>query len=270
VLDDIIELLNDKDIDQNIGDDWKDGLTKVQKFKKWLRNITNENIKDLKKFNFNDIIGERNEPNKFEGKHLVTKTLDFEFDKTDSDWIFELLKQFRKNGDKYDEETKKSIQQGNQIVNNMNIAINDTKDKTDKIRVFDFMNKVSELIDQKLKPLVTKNSDDAIEIDHPTNFKPQLQNNVFSEDDWSAEAKKKNSRKRKQDEADEDYDNVESLSEQEVFFSNKQKMKKPKKNKRISKSKSIKEQIKESYDINSKSNTPQKPSLEKTSSKNAI
>jgi hypothetical protein len=145
----------------------------------------------------------------------------------------------------------------------MNIAINDTKDKTDKIPVFDFMNKVSELIDRKLKPLVTKNSDDVIDIDNPTNFKSQLQNNVFSEDDWSAEAKKKNSRKRKKDEADEDYDNVESLSEQEVSFSNKQKVKKPKQNKRITKSKSMKEQIKESYEINLKSKTPKKPSLVK-------
>lgn len=34
VFDDINELLDNKDIDQNIGDDWKDGLTKFQKFKK--------------------------------------------------------------------------------------------------------------------------------------------------------------------------------------------------------------------------------------------
>lgn len=148
-----------------------------------------------------------------------------------------------KNPDEHNEETKKNIQKGNLCNVIPIIAVDETKDKTFKIDVNTFISKVNGVIDEKLKHLITvnslsshpndqnsqniigrlddvaygnkssKRSSDAKELDGSAPLKPQYKNNKFSEEDWSAEAKNRNPRKRKKDEVDEedeDYNNIDS------------------------------------------------------------
>lgn len=72
MLDDIKGLLEDKDIDDTLGDHWKDDLTKIQKFKRCLRNLVSQNNKDLKKFDYNKVVANLPLKKGFEGKSLNT------------------------------------------------------------------------------------------------------------------------------------------------------------------------------------------------------
>ena len=71
VLDDISNLLDDPDIDQNLTGYWRDEMTKYQKFKKWLRNLSAQNTRDMKKFSFTEITEKSELSKHYEGNKVT-------------------------------------------------------------------------------------------------------------------------------------------------------------------------------------------------------
>lgn len=92
VLDDINVLFEDEDIDPTLNDIWKDNITKMDKFRRCLRNLVAINTKELKKLDVNKFVANTPLQKHFEGKSLEFEFLELKIDMKDTDAFYELVK----------------------------------------------------------------------------------------------------------------------------------------------------------------------------------
>jgi hypothetical protein len=67
IFEDIKEILEDKEVDDELEKPWKDDLTKLQKFKKALQNLGSLNSKELKRADFKKMLSKSELNNEIKG-----------------------------------------------------------------------------------------------------------------------------------------------------------------------------------------------------------